>query len=99
MKHTPFKSAMIFQCVECGTQTIKPMGRCREITMGSTSRRKRRPREGHTEAANGDTIVLADTMTMTIADAAAAEDAAHLQKDKSGLRRSRLRTKFPQLSS
>lgn len=95
-QRTPSKSAMVFQCGECGTQTIQPMGRCREITVGSSSRRKRRRREGDTDAANGDATPPAGTTTKTTANAdGSVEDAAPTQnEDKSQPSKQQIAYKF-----
>lgn len=53
-QRTPSTTSMIFQCVECGTQRYQPLGRMREVPVGSTSHRKRRRRDDDKDISNGD---------------------------------------------
>lgn len=53
-QHTPSRSALIFQCVECGSQQFQPLGRVREVLSTSAAKRKLRRREQDADCSTGD---------------------------------------------
>lgn len=53
-QHTPSKSSLIFQCVECGSQQFQPLGKVREVLSTSASKRKLRRREQDADCSTGD---------------------------------------------
>lgn len=53
-QRTPSKSALVFQCVECGSQQFQPLGRVREVPIAVTSKRKMRRRQHDADCSTGD---------------------------------------------
>lgn len=86
-KHTPSRSSLIFQCVECGSQQFQPLGRVREISSTNTSKRKLRRREQDADCSAGEVNGL--------------DEGVKLNADKSLLERREVCYKFtaPSVSS
>lgn len=51
-QNTPSTTSMVFQCNECGTQQMQPLGRVREIPTKKSTRRKRRRRDNDADCLN-----------------------------------------------
>lgn len=55
-QRTPSTTSTVFQCNECGTQNLQPLGRVREIPAEKSLRRKRRRRESEEDGAKGEEV-------------------------------------------